>query len=155
MGEAEQRANRLGTDLQRRNVHPDVLRFCRPELLNKDYFHAVLEATKSVADKIRGMTGLTSDGSRLVDEAFRFEKGQCPLLAINTVETPSEQSEHKGFMNLLKGMFQTFRNPAAHEPSIFWHVSEQEALDLLSMVSFLHRRLDNAVLTGTGIEHSE
>ncbi|HEY4636890.1 MAG TPA: TIGR02391 family protein, partial [Burkholderiales bacterium] len=27
-------------------MHPDVLRFCRPELVQKNYFHAVFEATK-------------------------------------------------------------------------------------------------------------
>jgi len=56
-----------------------------------------------------------------------------------------------GFMNLLRGMFQTFRNPTAHEPRTFWHVSEQDALDLLSMVSFLHRRLDEAAHTAEGV----
>ncbi len=50
--EAEQRARELGADLSSRGVHSDVLRFCRAELLADNYFHAVLEAVKSVADKI-------------------------------------------------------------------------------------------------------
>jgi len=54
LDEAEQRAGRLRSELRRRQVHPDVLAFCRAELLQKNYFHAVFEATKSVADKIRG-----------------------------------------------------------------------------------------------------
>ena len=49
LSEAEQRASRLHAELRRRNVHADVLAFCRPELLQNYYFHAVLEATKSVA----------------------------------------------------------------------------------------------------------
>ncbi len=155
LDQARQRANRLRKALEQRKVHPDVLRFCRPEYLDEDHFHAVLEATKSVADKIRAIAGLTSDGSPLVDEAFGFKEGQYPLLAINEFKTPSEHSEHRGFMSLLKGTFQTFRNPTAHEPRIFWPVREEDALDLLSMVSFLHRRLDEAALTPTGIEHSE
>ena len=32
-----------------------------------NYFHAVLEAVKSVSDKIRGKTGLSEDGSALVE----------------------------------------------------------------------------------------
>jgi hypothetical protein len=52
LSEAQRRASELRADLELRKVHPDVLRFCREELLNDNYFHAVLEATKSVADKI-------------------------------------------------------------------------------------------------------
>jgi uncharacterized protein (TIGR02391 family) len=139
--EAEQRAGRLRSELQRRQVHSDVLRFCRAELLQENYFHAVFEATKSVAQKIRDRTGLTGDGAEIVDEAFRISS---PLLAINSLRTETEQSEQKGFANLLKGMFGTFRNVTGHAPKIMWSISEQDALDLLTMVSYLQRRLDEA-----------
>ncbi|MHB8384013.1 MAG: TIGR02391 family protein [Candidatus Binataceae bacterium] len=145
MPEAEQGAGRLRSELQRRQVHSDVLRFCRAELLNTippNYFHAVLEATKSVAQKIRDRTGLTSDGAEIVDEAFRISS---PLLAINSLQTETEQSEQKGFANLLKGMFGTFRNVTGHAAKIMWPITEQDALDLLTLVSYLHRRLDQAV----------
>jgi len=128
-------------------VHADAICFCCAELLETNppnYFHAVLEATKSVAQKIREKTGLSGDGADLVDPAFSIAR---PLLAINTLQTESEQSEHKGFANLLRGMFGTFRNPTAHAPKLVWKVSEQDALDLLSMVSYMHRRLDSAVRT--------
>lgn len=49
--EAERRANQLRERLEERNTHPDVLVFCRAELLQDNYFNAVLEATKSVADR--------------------------------------------------------------------------------------------------------
>ena len=48
--EAEQRADALRVSLKRRDVHPDVLEFCKAELLVDNFFHAALEATKSVAD---------------------------------------------------------------------------------------------------------
>jgi hypothetical protein len=38
--------------LQERQVHGDVLLFCRAELLQDNYFHAVFEATKSVAGRL-------------------------------------------------------------------------------------------------------
>jgi Protein of unknown function (Hypoth_ymh) len=70
VGEAQQRADDLRADLARRDVHPDVLAFCRAEPLQQNYFHAVLEASKSVADKLRTLSGVTSgsafDGTRLV-----------------------------------------------------------------------------------------
>jgi hypothetical protein len=59
VGEAQQRADDLRAELARRDVHPDVLAFCRAELVQQNYFHAVLEAAKSVADKLRNLTDVT------------------------------------------------------------------------------------------------
>jgi uncharacterized protein (TIGR02391 family) len=145
--EAEDRAGRLRAELRRRGVHADVLNFCRSELLQSNYFHAVFEATKSVADKIRSKTGISSDGAELVDQAFGLGKIGMPFLAFNALQTDTERSEHSGLMNLKKGMFGTFRNVTAHAPKISWNMSEQDALDLLTIASFLHRRLDGAVRT--------
>lgn len=142
--EAQERAGKLYRELLNRQAHPDVLRFCRAELLQDNYFHAVFEATKSVADKIREKSGLTSDGSRLVDEAFG---GNQPLLAFNTLQTETERSEHTGLMNLLKGLFGTFRNTTAHVPKIKWVIDGQDAVDMLTFTSLLHRRLDRCVRT--------
>jgi uncharacterized protein (TIGR02391 family) len=94
LSEAQRRAQELRADLTTRGVHPDVLRFCREELLADDYFHAVMEAVKSVADKLRARTGLTDDGGTLVDRALT---GDPPMLAINPLKTESEKSEQKGF----------------------------------------------------------
>lgn len=135
------RLSRLKTSLVNRKVHSEVMKYCRQELLVDNYFHAVFEATKSIAERIRGLTGLRFDGSLLVDEAFSFQN-KVPYLAFNTLSTESEQSEQKGFMNLLKGVFGTFRNTTAHAPKITWKIEEQDALDILSLISLIHRRLD-------------
>ena len=37
-----------------------------------------------------------------------------------------------------------FRNPTAHEPKVDWEITEQDALDILGIISYCHRRLDNA-----------
>lgn len=137
----------MRAELRRRGVHADVLVFCRSELLQSNYFRAVFEATKSVADKIRSKTGLSSDGSELADQAFGLGKAGIPFLAFNTLQTDTERSEHSGLMNLIKGMFGAFRNVTAHAPKISWNMSEQDALDLLTVASFLHRRLDGTVRT--------
>lgn len=139
--EAARRARELRADLMSRGVHEDVLRFCREELLADNYFHAVLEAVKSVADKLRTQTGLTDDGATLVDRAL---SGSPPLLAINPLNTKSEKDEQKRFANLLKGTFGMFRNPTAHEARINWAMSKDDAEDLLSLVSLIHRRIDGA-----------
>jgi uncharacterized protein (TIGR02391 family) len=144
--EAHERANALKSRLRERKVHADVLAFCRPELLQKNYFHAVFEATKSVAEKIRSRTGLKSDGAQLVDDAFGIKDGM-PALAFNLLQSPVEESEHKGLAMLVKGMFGTFRNTTAHAPKVSWPIGLNDAMDLLTLVSMLHRRLDAAHVT--------
>ena len=37
-----------------------------------------------------------------------------------------------------------FRNPEAHQPKIYWNIDEQDALEILSLVSYCHQRLDKA-----------
>lgn len=66
LGEAHERANTLRAHLERRDVHPDVLTFCRAELLQEDYFHAVLEAAKSVAQKRRVRTSASKASASLL-----------------------------------------------------------------------------------------
>lgn len=147
VSEAAGRAGRLRTELTRRRVHADVLKHCRAELLDENYFHAVLEATKSVAVKIRAKTGLTADGADLVTQALALGQHGTPLLAFNSLQTETEKSEQKGLVNVLIGMFGAFRNVTAHGAKIEWAIDEQDALDLLTLTSLLHRRLDAAVRT--------
>ena len=141
LSEAEARANRLREKLSARGVHPEVIKYCKPELLQNNCFHGVLEASKGIAERLRIKTGSGKDGAELVDEVFA---GQAPRLKINAFRTDSEQSEQRGFTNLLKGLFGTFRNPTAHAPRIAWPISEEDALDLFSLCSYVHRRIDRA-----------
>ncbi len=148
LSEAQQRASKLRAELARRGISGDVLAFCRPELLDGNYFHAVFEATKSVAQKIRDRTGLTTDGQALVEEALGIRNNRTPMLAWNSLATDTDRSEHRGVALMISGSFAYFRNLPAHVPKIgFRNVTEDEALELLTIVSFLHRRLDAAVPT--------
>ncbi|MBS1514933.1 MAG: TIGR02391 family protein [Bacteroidetes bacterium] len=139
--EVEMRVNKLRKHLEQRNVDPFILKYCNAEIIKDNYFHGVLEATKGVASLIRQRAILVSDGAELVDEAFG---GSNPILKINKFVTDTEKSEQRGFVNLAKGMFGTFRNPTAHAPKIEWNLSEQDALDLFSLASYICRRIQNA-----------
>lgn len=144
--DARSRADALRTKLAARQVHPDVLRFCRAELVQGNYFHAVLEASKSVSAKIRAMTGLQSDGSKLVDEAFALANNMPPL-AFNSLQTTSERSAHSGYAHFARGVVGAFRNPTAHEAKVEFSLTEEDALDMLATISMVHRRLDQATVT--------
>jgi uncharacterized protein (TIGR02391 family) len=67
-------------------------------------------------------------------------------VTINALLTDSQRSEQSGFANLVKGTFGMFRNPTAHEARILWAISKEDAEDLLSLASLIHRRLDAATV---------
>jgi len=146
LDEAEKRVQTIQAKFQRRLLHPEVLKYCITELMQDNYFHAVFEATKGLAQRLRDMSGVQEDGAKLVDRVFSID---CPLLAMSPLETETEKSEHKGFAALLKGCFAAARNPPAHQPKILWE-GEDDAADYLSLVSLLHRKLDDCTPTGAG-----
>lgn len=137
--EAEERANRLKSKLEKRNTHPAIFEYCIAELLIDNYFHLVFEAVKSVAERLRNLTGVHADGNPLVDVVFSLKN---PLIQVNLLQTDTDRSEHIGLSNLIKGIFGLIRNPTAHEPKIKFTVTEEDALDMLNTISFIHKRLD-------------
>jgi uncharacterized protein (TIGR02391 family) len=139
--EAERRRQTIYAKFRGRSMHPEIEKYCKKELLQNNYFHAVFEASKGLAERIREISGADGDGAALVDAAFSLKS---PRLALNTLQTETEQSEHKGFAQLLKGCFAAVRNPLAHEPKILWE-GEEDAADYFSLISLLHRRLDRCV----------
>lgn len=83
------------------------------------------------------------DGAVLADRAL---SGDPPMLAINALQTESQKSEQKGFLNLVRGTFGMFRNPTAHEARVQWIMDKSDAEDLLSLSSLIHRRIDDATM---------
>ncbi len=138
--EVQIKADNLKQEIEKRKGHQELIKYCNAELLSNNYFHAVFEANKGLFERIRELSGLLSDGNALIEEAF----SQNPILIINNFMTKSEKDEHKGFCNILKGLCGMFRNTEAHEPKIYWNISEQDALEILGIISYCHRRLDNA-----------
>jgi uncharacterized protein (TIGR02391 family) len=87
------------------------------------------------------MAGIDEDGYKAVDVALC---GAAPKIRVNALRTTTEKGEQVGVANLAKGIFSAFRNPAAHETRLDWCMTEQDALDMLGIVSLIHRRLDSA-----------
>jgi len=140
ISEAQKRADNLKIKLEQRNAHTMIFQYCKSELLQNNYFHAVFEAIKGLMQRIRTISGSSLDGTRLIEYIFSKE----PVLIINNFQSQSEKDEHMGFCNLLKGLCSMFRNTEAHEPKITWNITEQDSLEILGMISYCHRRLDKA-----------
>ena len=107
--------------------------------MQKDYFDAVFEAAKGVAQRVRDITGLEKDGGALFQAAFARND---PYLYFNLLKTESEISEFTGVKELLEAIFHLVRNQAAHTPKINWKVEETRALDILTLISVAHKYLD-------------
>ena len=139
ISEAQSRANKLLSDLKARNAHSDIFKYCTAELVDKNYFHAVFEACKGLFERIRQLSFIQADGVKLVSYVFNH-----PALIINEYKTQQQKDEQKGFEAILEGICKMFRNPEAHCPKIEWPMEEQDALEILSLISYCHRRLDRA-----------
>jgi TIGR02391 family protein len=134
------KVDNLKQELENRKAHPEIFKYCKAELLQDNYFHSVLEANKGLLRRVKDLSGKQSDGNTLIEEVF----SKNPILIINNYQSSSEKNEHNGFYNLLRGLCTMFRNPTAHEPRIDWEISKQDALEILSIISYCHRRLDGA-----------
>ncbi|AIS02592.1 TIGR02391 family protein [Streptomyces glaucescens] len=89
LSEAARHASSLRAELRRRSTHPQVLRYCTLEILAKNPSHASLEAVKSVADRLRQLSGQGLDGARLVDAVLMPGHGTARV-AINANATGPE-----------------------------------------------------------------
>jgi uncharacterized protein (TIGR02391 family) len=139
LDEVDRRVNSLKRLLYYRAIHHEVKRYCVKDYLRKDYYDAVFEAAKSLAERVRQITGLTLDGSALFQKAFAKND---PYIFFNSLKTESEINEFIGLKELLESIFHLVRNPAAHTPKINWKIDETKALDILTLISFCHKYLD-------------
>ena len=139
LDEVDRRVNSLSKKMYERKIHGEVQKYCNKELLKKDYFDAVFEASKGLAERVRNITGLLTDGSELFETAFSKND---PYIFFNGLKSPSEKNEHNGLKELLNAIFHLVRNPQAHTPKINWIIEEDKAMDILTLISFAHKYLD-------------
>jgi uncharacterized protein (TIGR02391 family) len=151
LDEASRNATSLREELRRRGTHGEVLRYCTVELLKKNNFHASLEATKSVFERLRQLAGVTGDGAPLVDTVLSLGKTGMPTVAINGLKSQTDRDEQTGFANLVKGLAGMFRNPVAHDPRALRAVTDTQLLELITALSMVHRRLDSATVRPIGV----
>ena len=148
VSEALNRSQKIKRKIGELNIHCEVIRFCEEEWLKDNYFHAILEITKSVAEKLRQLSGYNTDGTELVDNCFGLGKESKPMLAFNQLISPSEKSEHTGFANFIKGFFSMYRNPKAHNPKINENTQLNELTEVLLIASIVYRKLERTYKTG-------
>ncbi|HEU5269355.1 MAG TPA: TIGR02391 family protein [Jatrophihabitans sp.] len=103
---------------------------------------AIFEAFKAINNRVKEMTGLDLDGSKLMDAVFGPAN---PRIRFADSDTETGRSLQQGLHFLFKGAVQGIRNPDAHEQ--FKPLDEEEGLETLMFASMLMRRLDRAYVT--------
>lgn len=137
--QANERYDLLKSKLTERNIHPQILKFCTQDIVNEDYFSIIFEASKSIYDRIRDMTGINFDGNKLIYTCFDLK---YPIIVFNLLNSDTEINLYYGLKNILLSIAQIGRNPKAHTPKIYSYDNLDNCLDILNLISFAHKMLD-------------
>lgn len=131
--------NSLFERLTEEKVHSEVLKYCTKELVQENYFHSIFEAAKGLCERVREMSGVEDDGSSLFDKVFSINN---PILRFNNLSDVSKKNQQNGLKEMMHGITHYTRNVTAHEPKIKWIIEEAEAVNVFTILSFLHKALD-------------
>lgn len=140
-----------------RNLHQDVQSTTAEYYKNANYYTAALEATKKyiIAVRSKANSSETDTDTSVMGRVFGQEIDHTLKIAQGFTRSNNEQfsaqtinSIEDGQKHLSMGLVQGFRNPASHEEFAELEQSglfaEQDCLDILSLLSHLFKRLDNA-----------
>jgi uncharacterized protein (TIGR02391 family) len=132
----------LGRDARLAALHAEI-RQVTERFVDDHLDVAIFEAFKAVNNRVKEMTGLDLDGSKLMDEALGPSD---PRIKFADLSTQTGRDVQQGLHFLFRGAVLGIRNPDAHEQ--FKPLDEEEGLEKLAFASMLMRRLDEAeVLT--------
>ena len=138
-----------------RRLHNTVKDASYNDYKNEDYYRAVEEAIKRFESATNTKSGNNSKGRDLMAQVFGKDKSLSVTQKYKKRdgsdfgdETKENIEEGQKFMSM--GVMAGVRNPLAHEEKIELKesglFSEDDCLDVLSLLSHLFRRLDDAVI---------
>jgi len=136
----------LGQDARIAALHADVREVADRYLESGHPEVAIFEAFKAINNRVKAMTGLDLDGSKLMGDAFADSN---PPITLGDLSTETGRNVQAGFRLLFMGAVRGIRNPEAHE--LFKALDPEEALENLAFASMLMRRLDEAQVNNGGV----
>lgn len=104
----------------------------------RNFTGAILDAFHYLSDLIRKKSDSEGDGAQLIGSAFG---GASPKIKLNKLQTESERNIQKGMEQLLRGIYQTFRNPRSHEKV---SDTDEDAQIIIIFIGYIVRQLDLA-----------
>lgn len=126
-----------------RKLHNSINFSSKRLFIDGYYSQSIFEACKVLEKRVKKETKLSSDGKSLMSSAFN---SKSPKIKFNPNKTQSDIDEQEGFMHIYMGTMQGIRNPKGHE--IVTLKDPYRALDYLSLVSLLLKRIDDVTVKG-------
>lgn len=143
-------------NLHWRHLHPEIREASENGYVNKDYYTAFLEAIKRYANRAREYSGVNNERDfDLMGQIFGPEEEKALKVAIGYVRANGTDFAGNTINNiegaqrkLSQGVVEGGRNVVAHEEAIDLSTSglfsEKDCLDLLSLISHLMCRIEDA-----------
>jgi uncharacterized protein (TIGR02391 family) len=105
---------------------------------SRNFAGAILDSTHCLGEIIRQKTGLEADGVPLVGQAFG---GNNPKLKVNKFQTESDVNVQSGIEQILRGVYQAFRNPRSHEKI---NDTQDDADSIIVFIDYLLKVIDQS-----------
>jgi uncharacterized protein (TIGR02391 family) len=118
-------------------LHPLILAASQGLFDQQHRSAAILQAFVAVAQRVKTLSDLHTDGVDLMARAFALK---APVLVLADLSTETGRNIQMGYHHIFMGTMAAMRNPNAHE--LFGEIDEDEALEQLAIASLLMRRLD-------------
>jgi len=138
-----------------RHLHESIKDGVEEYYKSQQYGHAADQGTKLYAEILRTVSGKDIDGTALADLfSMTYDKStrtltKAPVIKISDLSTESKRNMQEGQQFLTRGLITGFRNPINHAPMsavVPAVISEVDCLNILSLVSYLASRLDQAAV---------
>ena len=104
----------------------------------RNFTASILDAFYYLSELLRNKSGTEGDGATLIGQALG---GSTPKIKLNRLQTESEQNVQKGTEQMLRGLYQSIRNPRSHDK---YADTEEEAQSIISFIGYIVRQLDQA-----------
>lgn len=141
-----------------RHLHPEVKKASKGDYERQDYLRAVDEVVKEYSAAVRQKSGVdASTDDAIMSGAFGLSNLKLDIFAMylegrdgSRLTSSTGNNMRKGQMLFSQGVVAAFRNPFVHTPKSVIEatgiIDDEDCLDILSLVSHLWKRLDNAVV---------
>jgi len=121
-----------------RKFRSEIVKNGRQLFIEGHYFHSVSECCKAFDKDVAEKSKINKRGFELMSAALSLNG----TLKLNKQETETEKNEQEGLMHLCFGLMKGIRNPTGHETEIDRKMPREDALDILSLISWLYRSID-------------
>lgn len=120
------------------DLHPKVKEHSLELFNNGHYAQAIFESVKTLDNYVKNKANIANEYVRnAMGKVFNEDN---PIIKLNTLKSPSDIDEQRGFKHLFMGAMMGIRNPKAHENII--QVDKNRTLEYLAFISLLFRRAE-------------